>query len=160
MLKCRAAILLAVATSSGVLAGCAQSAIDANQRQLQDQQAQLDQLKHEVETLQNQRTYYRTSTPPAEACDSAVMSEATRKGGERMAAGDASAALGYYQDAVTACPTSAEAQLNLANAYEATGDHAEAVRHYRVAAGATGTGTDAEAIQKAKAALSLMGGAS
>ena len=155
-----AAVTFAAAMIAAVLAGCLQSAIDANQRQLQDQQAQLDQLKQQVSALQNQRASYSTAAPPPGACDTPVRAAATRKGGERMAAGDASRALGYYQDAVTACPTSAAAQLNLANTYESIGDRAEAVQHYRIAAGATGPGADAGATQKAREALSRMGAAS
>ena len=112
-----------------VLAGCMQSQIDANNRQLAQQEAQLDQLKQQVEVLQNQgaQSSYNTSPPSPNACDSAVMREAARKGGERMTAGDPVKAVGYYQDAVTACPSSAEAQLNLAHADELIGDRAGAL---------------------------------
>jgi tetratricopeptide (TPR) repeat protein len=160
MLMRMAAITLAAITIAAVLVGCLQSAIEANQKQLQNQQAQLDQLKQEVSALQSSRTPYSTAAPQPGGCDAAVMRAATRKGGERMAAGDASKALGYYQDAVTACPTSAEAQLNLANTYVSIGDHVEAVQHYRLAAGASGHDGDAGAIQKAREALSRMGAAS
>jgi tetratricopeptide (TPR) repeat protein len=152
--------MFAAATVAALLAGCLQSAIDANKQQLADQQTQLDQLKQEVSALQNQHASYSTSVPPPGTCDEAVMAAATRKGGERMAAGDAPKALGYYQDAVTACPASAEAQLNLANAYESIGDRAEAVQHYRLAAGATRRGAGAGATQKAREALSRIGAAS
>jgi tetratricopeptide (TPR) repeat protein len=160
MLMRRGALTFAAATVAAVLAGCLQSAIEANKQQLQDQQTQLDQLKQEVSALQNQHASYSTVAPQPGACDEAVKAAATRKGGERMAAGDASKALGYYQDAVTACPTSAEAQLNLANAYESIGDRAEAVQHYRLAASATGPGAGAGATRKAREALSRMGAAS
>jgi Tfp pilus assembly protein PilF len=124
---------------------------------LQAQQAQLDQLKQQVSALQNQHASASYSTAAPGGCDPAVMAAATRKGGARMAAGDASQALGYYQDAVTACPTSAQAQLNLANTYETIGDRAAAVQHYRLAAGANGSGADAAATQKARQALTRMG---
>jgi tetratricopeptide (TPR) repeat protein len=156
----RVAVTFAAATFAMVLTGCLQGAIDANKQQLQDQQAQLDQLKQQVSALQSQRASYSSPAPPPGACDAAVMAAATRKGGERMAAGDATKALGYYQDAVTACPTSAEAQLNLANTYESIGDRAQAVRHYRIAADATGTGADARAVQRARQALGRMGASS
>lgn len=155
-----ARVVLVAAILAAMLAGCQQDAIDANQQQLQAQQAELDQLRQQVESLQNQHPTYGTAAAVPGACDSAVMSEATRKGGERMAAGDTTAALGYYQDAVAACPTSAQAQLNLANTYEMTGDRAAATEHYRIAAGATGTDADLGAIQKAKEALSRMGSSS
>ena len=153
----RAAVRLIASAVAVVLAGCMQSAIDANKQQLADQQAQLDQLKQQVSALQSGRAAYSTVASQPGACDQAVMAAATRKGGERMAAGDTTKALGYYQDAVTACATSAEAQLNLANSYESIGDRPEALQHYRMAA-ATGSGADAGAIQKAREALSRIGG--
>lgn len=152
-----AATLFTAFILAGALGGCLQGAIDANRRQLEDQQAQLDQLKQQVAALQSQHASYSTAPPSPGACDTAVMKEATRKGGERMAAGDATKALGYYQDAVTACPASAEAQLNLANAYESIGDRAQAMQHYRLAAGATQSDADAGAIRKAKEALGRLG---
>ena len=45
------------------LAGCLQGAIDANQHQLADQQAQLDQLKQQVAALQSSHSY-STAPPP------------------------------------------------------------------------------------------------
>jgi hypothetical protein len=136
-----------------------QDQIDANQRQLDAQKAELDQLKQQVRVLQNQGGPGTYSTPPIApgTCDTAVMKEATRKGGERMAAGDAASALGYYQDAATACGQSAEAQLNLAQAYEITGDRAAALEHYRLAATATGPDADPAATQKARAAIARLG---
>jgi tetratricopeptide (TPR) repeat protein len=160
MLMRSAAVMFAAVTVAAVLVGCLQSSIDANKQQLADQQTQLDQLKQEVSALQKQHASYTITAPQPGACDAAVRSAATRKGGERMAAGDTTKALGYYQDAVTACPTSAEAQLNLANAYESIGDRAEAQQHYRLAAGASGPGADAGSVQKARDALSRMGASS
>jgi len=153
--------MLAVSILAVTLSGCLQSSIDANKQQLQDQQSQLDQLKQQVSALQNQRASSSYSTAPTPGgCDQAVMAAATRKGGDRMAAGDAIKALGYYQDAVTACPTSAEAQLNLGNTYETIGDRAEALQHYRLAARTNGPGADGGATQKAREALSRMGASS
>jgi Tfp pilus assembly protein PilF len=88
------------------------------------------------------------------------MAAATHKGGERMAAGDTVKALGFYQDAVAACPTSAAAQLNLANTYETIGDRIEAVQHYRIAADASGGDADPAAASKAREALSRLGASS
>ncbi len=154
-----AAMLTALMTMTAVaLPGCGQSAADANQKQLQDQQAQLDQLKQEVAALQGGHANYNTAPAPPGTCDSAVMAVATRKGGERMAAGDTAAALGFYQDAVTACASSAAAQVNLANTYEAIGNRAAAVAHYRIAAGASGADADAAAVGQARDALSRLGG--
>jgi Flp pilus assembly protein TadD len=145
------ALIFAAFVCLTISPGCQQSAIDANNQQLKDQQAQIDQLKQQISVLQSGRASYSTAPLQPGACDQGVMAEATRKGGERMAAGDVPKALGYYQDAATACPTNGEAQLNLGNAYEAIGDRAEALQHYRSAAAATGT--DPTVVQKAREAL-------
>jgi Tfp pilus assembly protein PilF len=139
--------------------GCMQNQIDANNQQLAAQQAELDQLKQQVTVLQNQGGPGSYTTPPIapNACDAAVMKEATRKGGERMAAGNPAEAIGYYQDAVTACPSSAEAQLNLAHADEITGDSSGALQHYRLAAAASGPNADPAATAKAREALTRLG---
>jgi tetratricopeptide (TPR) repeat protein len=142
-----------------MLSGCMKAQIDANNRQLAAQQAELDQLKQQVTVLQNQGGQGAYSTPSIapNACDTDVMKDATRKGGERMAAGSSAEAVGYYQDAVTACPGSAEAQLNLAHAYEISGDNAAALQHYRLAAAASGPNADPAAIQKAREAIARLG---
>jgi tetratricopeptide (TPR) repeat protein len=141
------------------LAGCFNdTAIKANQQQLEQQQAELDQLKHQVATLQNSRPAYNYPSLPPGSCDQNIMREATRKGGERFAAGDFGSALSYYQDALTACPNNAQANLNLARTYEAVGDRAQAVAHYRMAANASGTDSDAEAVRNARDALTRLGG--
>jgi hypothetical protein len=157
LIRTRLNILLTIAMIT--LAGCMQDQIQANQRQLDAQKAELDQLKQQVQVLQNQGGPGAYSTQPIapDACDTAVMKEATHKGGERMAAGDPASALGYYQDAVTACSKSAEAQLNLAHAYEITGDRAAAKEHYRLAAAATGPSADPAASQKAREGPARLG---
>jgi len=139
------------------LSGCLGDEIKANQQQLAQQQTELDQLKQQVVAIQAQRPSYSTVASPPDACDTTVMHEATRKGGERFAAGDFAHALGYYQDAVTACPKNAQAQLNLARTYEAIGDRSQALDHYRLAANAGGS-DDAEAVRQAREALTRLGG--
>jgi Tfp pilus assembly protein PilF len=136
-----------------------QDQINANNRQLATEQAELDQLKQQMTVLQSQgaQSSYKTAPIAPGGCDQVVMKEATRKGGERMGAGDAVKALGYYQDAVTACPGNAEAQLNLAHAYEITGDKPAALQHYRMAAAASGSNADRAAIQKAREAIKRIG---
>jgi tetratricopeptide (TPR) repeat protein len=141
------------------LLGCLDNAgIKTNQRLLQQQQVELDQLKQQVAALKIQRPAYSAAPPPARSCDQAVMREATRKGGERFAAGDFVHAIGYYQDAVTACPQSAKTQLDLARSYEAIGDHASAIEHYRLAERASGANSDADAAKQARQALGRLGG--
>jgi tetratricopeptide (TPR) repeat protein len=145
--------------AASLLAGCFNDAmLKANQQQLERQQSELNQLKQEVATLQTQRPANNYPSLPPGSCDTNIMREATRKGGERFAASDFSAALGYYQDALTACPNSAQANVNLARVYEAVGDRAQAVAHYRTAANASGADADAEAARDARAALSRLGG--
>jgi tetratricopeptide (TPR) repeat protein len=128
--------------------------IKANQDQLAQQQAQLDQLKQEIAALQNQSASNATAYPPANGCDNGVMREASRKGGERFAAGDFSHALAYYQDAVTACPKNATAQLNVARSFEASGDRPEALAHYQLAA--AGSRADSDAARQARDALARL----
>ena len=141
------------------LVGCPNDALlKANQEQLEAQQSELNQLKQEMETVQNQHHTYNYPSSPPGSCDTNIMREATRKGGASFAAGDLSGALSYYQDALTACPQSAQANLNLARTYEAVGDRAQAVQHYRDAANANGTGADVQAAHDARAALSRLGG--
>jgi len=157
MLKIIPAPVYIIAAS--LLAGCFNDALlKANQQQLERQQNELNQLKQEVATLQTQRPANNYPSLPPGSCDTNIMREATRKGGERFAASDFSAALGYYQDALTACPNSAQANVNLARVYEAVGDRAQAVAHYRTAANASGADANAEAARDARAALSRLGG--
>lgn len=124
-------------------AGCLSDAIKQSQQQLDQQKAELDQLKQQVADLQAARQSYSTTAPPPGSCDKAVMQVATRHGGERLAASEFTKALGYYQDAVTACPTSAQALLNVARAYEALGDREHAVVYYRRAVQAAPADHDA-----------------
>jgi tetratricopeptide (TPR) repeat protein len=157
MLKVIAASVYLIA--SPLLIGCFNDALlKENQQQLARQQTELDQLKHDVAALQAPHPASNYGSFQAGSCDQNIMREATRKGGERFAAGDFSGALGYYQDALTACPNNAQANLNLARAYEAVGDRAQAVSYYRIAANASGADVDAEAVRQARTALSRLGG--
>jgi tetratricopeptide (TPR) repeat protein len=140
----RLALGLMIVTITGAAAGCLSDAIKQNQQQLDQQKAELEQLKQQVADLKAaQQPSYPTSAPPPGSCDRAVMQEATRRGGERLAASEFTKALGYYQDAVTACPTSAQALLNVARAYEALGDRGRAADFYRRAVQAAPTDHDA-----------------
>ena len=160
MLRSARAITVLFLLAAFGIGGCMQDQIDANKQELSEQHAQLADLQREVDALKARTAANAYSTAPSApgACDPAVMREATRKGGERMAAGEVKSAFGYYQDAVTACPQSAEAQLNLANIYETMGDRASAIAHYRVAASASGPQADAASVDKARAALQRFGG--
>jgi tetratricopeptide (TPR) repeat protein len=138
--------------------GCFNDALlKQNQQQLAYQQTELDTLKHEVAALQTPQPVNSYGSI-AGSCDQGIMREATQKGGERFAASDFSAALSYYKDALTACPNDAQANLNLARTYEAIGDRAQALVHYRTAAAADGANADAEAVRQAREALGRLGG--
>ncbi len=159
------ASLAALLVATFVGCGSIQQGIDENARQLKQQQAQLDQLKQEVAALQAQGaagTPQAGGAPPSGAraaagCDQTVTREATRKGGKKFAAGEFAAALGYYQDAVAACPTSAQAELNVARAYEALGKRDEAIAHYQSATRLAANDGDNTAGKSAREALSRLG---
>jgi tetratricopeptide (TPR) repeat protein len=154
--KSRATVAFGAAAALGAstMAGCLRAEIEENNRQLQQQRAELDRLKQEVAALQ------ASTLPRAPAatgsCDAAVSRVAARRGGEKFAAGDFSRALEYYHDALAACPSSAKAELNLARTYEAMGEVADAIAHYRIAAKGGGEGGD-DAARQAHDALSRLG---
>jgi tetratricopeptide (TPR) repeat protein len=138
--------------------GCLSGAIQENQRQLDQQKAELDQLKQQVAELKaaQQPSYPTTPLPPG-SCDKAVMQVATKRGGERLAAGEFAKALGYYQDAVAACPTSAQGQLNVARTYEAMSNRDQATAHYRRAI-QLAPSDDAAVAEQARQALTRLAG--
>ncbi len=85
-------------------------------------------------------------------CDKGVESMASQRGGEKFSAGDFNAALGYYQDALAACPNDDRAEVNVARAYEALGNKVSAIKYYRKAAD-TGGPTETDAEEEARASL-------
>jgi len=140
-----------------LIAGCMGDQIKQNQEQLAQQQTELDQLKQQIVALQNQpRHGYAAALPPPGSCDETVMHEATQKGGQLFAANDFGHALGYYQDAVTACPKNARAQVNLARTYEAMGDRTQAIAHYKLAADASAADNDTATASQVSDALSRL----
>ncbi|HEY2525748.1 MAG TPA: tetratricopeptide repeat protein [Candidatus Binataceae bacterium] len=112
-------------------AGCMSEAIEQNQQQIDQQKAEMERLEQQIAEIKAAQQPYSTAPPAPGSCDQDVTQAATKRGGDRFAAGDFSKALGYYQDAVTACPTSAQAQLNVARAYEALGNRDQAMDYYR-----------------------------
>ena len=128
---------------------------------VKEQQAQIEQMQREIESLkQNQSAGYSPApaVPSASTggCDRDVEAKASRRGGERFSGGDFSGALGYYQDALTACPGDVRDELNVARAYEALGDKAKAVGHYRAAAQPV-NGTISDVQEQARTALDRLG---
>ena len=85
------------------------------------------------------------------------MGQATRQGGDRFAAGDFPGALGYYQDALAACPGNARAELNLGRAYEALNDKGQAMAQYQSAA-SSGDPAESAAETEAHNAIDRLGG--
>jgi tetratricopeptide (TPR) repeat protein len=139
-------------------AGCMGAQIDATKQLAQQQQEQLEHQQQEIEALTANQN--RSYTPAGAAsspggCDKGVETVADQRGGDRFAAGDFSRALGYYQDAVSACPTDAGAEVNVARTYEALGNQSAAINHYRKAADTKGP-TVSDASEEARAALERM----
>ncbi len=150
-----ALVIAAVVTT--LVAGCSQSAIEEMRRQLESQQAILERNQREIGELQAaQAAAPRTVAVAPGTCDTSVMDLATRKGGERFAANDFEQALGYYQDALAACPQSAKTELNVARTYEALGNRSLAILHYQHAAN-DGDAADEDARTQARAALARIG---
>ena len=134
-----------------MLASCEQSTIDANNQMVQQNQAQIEENQRIIAQLKSQQSY-STVPPPPGACDAAVMADASRRGGARVAAGDLKKALGYYQDALAACPGNAKALLNVANTENALGNRDQAIVYYQQAASSTDPAT-ADAARQARATL-------
>ncbi len=139
-------------------AGCMGDQIDATKLLVQQQQEQLEHQQQEIEALKaNQNLSY---TPGAAAsspggCDKGVETAASQRGGDRFAAGDFSKALGYYQDALSACRTDPRAEVNVARTYEALGNKVAAVNHYRKAAD-NNSAVVSDASEEARLALERM----
>jgi tetratricopeptide (TPR) repeat protein len=159
----RASLALAAMLSMlALVAGCANDAIEANQRQVEANQALIEKTQRELAELQANQG----STPPPSAssdtaattsggCDQKVEATATKRAGDAYAASNMTKALGYYQDALTACPTSAKAALNLAHINETMSNRDAAIRYYRQAA--TSSDADPHTLTDAKASLSRLG---
>lgn len=118
---------IAAALTAGSVAGCQSAQIEENTRQLEQQKAELVRFENEIAVLNAAAS--ASAPAPAGSCDPEVSKIATRRGGERFAASDFGRALGYYEDALAACPGSARAELNVARAYEALGQRAYAIKH-------------------------------
>jgi|HubBroStandDraft_1064217.scaffolds.fasta_scaffold33772_3 tetratricopeptide (TPR) repeat protein len=149
-----ALLMMMTAVSLVLLTGCLQSAIDANKQQIDQQQKQIEQMQQQINALSTPPQY----TPaPGTGCDKDVMATATQRGSEKFSSGDYERALGYYQDALTACPGNPQAEVDLARTYAAMGNHAEATRHYQNAASSNDPAQQA-AEDQARAALAHGGG--
>jgi tetratricopeptide (TPR) repeat protein len=151
----RIQLVLIAATLAVCVPACENAAIEANAQQVQQQQAQIEKMQQQIAALKSGQSY-GTMPPAPGTCDKAVMAEAARRGGEKMASGDFARAAGYYNDALTACPGNAQAEVNLARAYEALHESDKAVANYRLAAASTDP-ADSAAAQQAREALKRLG---
>jgi tetratricopeptide (TPR) repeat protein len=150
-----------------LLTGCEQEALQSNQQQLQANQQQIEQMQQQIEALKA-----RQANPPPSpmayaapsgaavpgtpgTCDQHVRDTANRRGGDAFAAGDLNRALGYFKDALTACPGNAHSEMNLARTYEALGNRTAAIDHYRAAVAASAAEPDLN--QDARSSLSRLG---
>ncbi len=136
--------------------GClGEQGIEENRRQVAAQQALITQQQKQIAELQA-RTSASTSYAPAKRCEESVRQSASRRGAEKFAAHDYSTALGYFQDAVAACPSSPQAEFDVARAFDALGERAQARTHYRRAAKLAGA-ANATIAEQARAALTRLG---
>jgi len=160
-----AAIIFPIILSMLALcSGCANDADDATQRQVEANQALIEQTQRELATIQAGQNSAPPPAPGASAgangsanasaiggCDKNVEATATKRAGDAYAASDMTRALGYYQDALTACPSSAKAALNLAHINETMSNRDAAIRYYRQAAASKDA--DAHTLKDAKSSL-------
>src|ERR1700684_905237 len=109
-----AALALGVLALIG--AGCMSDQIDATNKLVQQQQEQIEHQQQELEQLQaSQNQGYTPGAATASArggCDKEVETIARQRGGDKFAAGEFNKALGYYQDALLACPQAEQDAFN------------------------------------------------
>jgi tetratricopeptide (TPR) repeat protein len=155
-LNTRVLLALAIATFATVSSGCGSDQNAATNELVKQQQIQIEQQQQEIDAIKNaQASYTPGVASTAGGCDQGVENTATKRGGERFAWSDFSKALLYYNDALTACPTDDRAEVNVARTYEALGNNAAAIKHYRKAAESNGP-TVSDASEQARAALERM----
>jgi len=135
--------------------GCQNAAIEANRRQVEQNQAQIEETQRQIASLQANQSRPLPAPGAGAGCDKSVEADATHRGGDALASGNMTKALGYYQDALTACPNSSKADLNLARVYETLDNRDAAIRYYRAAA--SSTASDGQNTKQAQAALARLG---
>ena len=151
----RAAIMAAAMALALAAAGCAGAELEEMRHQVDAQQAQIERQGQLIEQLRAQQQPAATTLPPPGSCDDAVMRKAIAHGDDQYAAGKYEIALGYYQDASTACPGNAQAELSLARAYEKQGDRQQAAHYYKLARDAAGS--DNAVADQARQGISRLG---
>ena len=151
-LNYRIPFALALAIFTLVGSGCGGDQIAATQEMVKQQQEQIEQQQQQIDSLKNSQTYTPGVASSSGGCDRGVENAATERGGEQFSSGNFHKALDYYNDALTACPSSDQAQVNVARTYEALGNKPAAIKHYRIAAESTSP-TVSRASDEAKAAM-------
>ncbi len=140
-MEVRVTILAIAIGLSAAAGGCAGAQLQEMQHQVEAQKAQIDSQAREIAEMRAQQQPVATTMPPPGSCDEAVMHKALAHGDDQYAAAQYATALGYYQDAGTACPGNAQAELSLARTYEKLGDRQQAAHHYQLARDAAGSNT-------------------
>jgi tetratricopeptide (TPR) repeat protein len=149
----RIPLALALGIFTFVASGCGGDQIASTQEMVKQQQEQIEQQQQEIDALKNtQATYTPGVASSSGGCDRGVENAATERGGEQFSSGNFHKALDYYNDALSACPTSDQAHVNVARTYEALGNKPAAIKHYRIAAESTSP-TVSRASDEAKQAL-------
>ncbi len=152
----RVLLALAVASFAIVGSGCGSDQNGATEELVKQQQTQIEQMQQQIDALKTNQTPYTPGVASTSGgCDRGVEQTATKRGGERFAANDFNKAILYYNDALTACPSDDRAEVNVARTYEALGNNAAAIKHYRKAAESNGP-TVSDASEQAKAALNRL----
>ena len=152
-----AALSTVAALLTIALPGCDDATLKAQQQQVQQQQAQIEQQQQQIEALKQQAPSYTPGLPSAPGgCDRATEQTATQRGGDDYAAGSYEKALGYYKDALSACPADPKAEINVARTYEAMGNRDSAIEHFRAAA-SSGDASAPGAVEEARNALIRLG---
>jgi tetratricopeptide (TPR) repeat protein len=152
-LNTRISFALALGIFTLVGSGCGGDQIAATQEMVKQQQEQIEQQQQEIDAMKSTQGGYTPGVASAPGgCDHGVENAATERGGESFSSGNFRKALAYYNDALTACPTSDQAQVNVARTYEALGNKPAAIKHYRIAAESNSV-TVSRASDEAKQAL-------
>src|SRR5713101_5883755 len=125
----RILLALAVATFAIAGSGCGGDQNAATEELVKQQQTQIEQMQQQIDALKTNQTPYTPGVASTSGgCDRGVEQTATKRGGERFAAGDFNKAILYYNDALTASPSDDRAEVNAAGSDDARGNNAAAIK--------------------------------
>ena len=144
---------LALGTLALIGSGCMGDQIDATKELVQQQQnSSSTSSRNRSSQGESESGLHARSRLRSGRMRQGVETAASKRGGDKFAAGEFAKALGYYQDALAACPNDERAEVNVARTYEALGNKVGAIKHYRKAADSNSP-TVSDAQEEAKAAL-------